>query len=459
MDVEVDNICKVLVPKTGDTSNAFIRDDALRALECMVDFSSPKRSLAALTAIGANHKNSVVRSACAQLIRRLVENLGAESCLKEQPREFGEKLINALTKFAADSQPQPRMHGKAALALLALSGKEFQQFIGENFNDQQRKNISKVSVNMDSGKASANSSAAGSRQSSMTRNNSMRRKLTKISENDAQDLSNVCSLLTSSDWESRADGLDKFTQLSSSCPDHLAKNPKILEAYTQRLNDINSKVAYQALTDLPKIISDLKVYASENGLRPMINDMMRNLSAQLPSKNEENRQLALQGFVEAIKSFDICQNLLEQGKIKLTVMNAMPVLADLLKNYNQDLNSKYSTNAFIEQLHKQMGRKTFLDACSNLPIQQKTLLTILFYYCIFANPVLLWPHCLHVLAQFSCIKDEEVWQSPSLRHNMQWAASDLSYKLSRLSMQESRKVIGPMMDLLIRCLLDTLTNL
>lgn len=52
MDGEVDVVCRVLVPKTGDTSNAFIRDDALRALEALVDHVTPRRSLWAIAATG-----------------------------------------------------------------------------------------------------------------------------------------------------------------------------------------------------------------------------------------------------------------------------------------------------------------------------------------------------------------------------------------------------------------------
>lgn len=53
MDPEVDKVCQVLVAKTGDASNAFTREGALRALECMVDFVTPYKALFGLTATGA----------------------------------------------------------------------------------------------------------------------------------------------------------------------------------------------------------------------------------------------------------------------------------------------------------------------------------------------------------------------------------------------------------------------
>lgn len=53
MDPEVDKICQVLVAKTGDASNAFIREEALKALECMVDFVTPSKALCGFATIGA----------------------------------------------------------------------------------------------------------------------------------------------------------------------------------------------------------------------------------------------------------------------------------------------------------------------------------------------------------------------------------------------------------------------
>lgn len=125
MDPEVERVCTVLMAKTGDTSNAFMREGATRALESMVDYVSPQRSLSSIVATGAryslgyatllpyidllhfSHKSATVRSACSQLMLRLVENLGSSKTLANPP-EFVEKVLVTAVQFSNDNQPQPR---------------------------------------------------------------------------------------------------------------------------------------------------------------------------------------------------------------------------------------------------------------------------------------------------------------------------------------------------------------
>lgn len=74
---------------------------------------------------------------------------------------------------------------------------------------------------------------------------------------------------------------------------------QILEGFMQRLNDINGKVSSRALTILPSVLSLLAPHLSEK-LRPVSNEMVKNLAAQIPSKNDEIRTLALKSFDSAI---------------------------------------------------------------------------------------------------------------------------------------------------------------
>ncbi|EFO13497.1 hypothetical protein LOAG_15032, partial [Loa loa] len=53
MDSDIEKVCLVLMQKAGDVTNAFIRDDATIALEKMIKYVSPGRSLNALVIAGA----------------------------------------------------------------------------------------------------------------------------------------------------------------------------------------------------------------------------------------------------------------------------------------------------------------------------------------------------------------------------------------------------------------------
>ena len=66
-----------------------------------------------------------------------------------------------------------------------------------------------------------------------------------------------------------------------------------------RLNDINGKVANQAMdTHMRSLGSMGRQYSSEAGLKPVLQQMVNALMAHLPSKSDDQRQLA-QASIEA----------------------------------------------------------------------------------------------------------------------------------------------------------------
>lgn len=75
----------------------------------------------------------------------------------------------------------------------------------------------------------------------------------------------------------------------------------MLETYMQRLNDINGKVALQALDNLPTVLTKIQPHVAD-ALRPVSTEMVKNLTAQLPSKNEDIRSAAEKCFNASIKT-------------------------------------------------------------------------------------------------------------------------------------------------------------
>lgn len=62
-----------------------------------------------------------------------------------------------------------------------------------------------------------------------------------------------------------------------------------------RLNDINGKVAAQALQNLPALLENLSPNMGDSA-RPVAAEMIKSLTSQLPCKNEEIRRMAQNGF-------------------------------------------------------------------------------------------------------------------------------------------------------------------
>lgn len=69
----------------------------------------------------------------------------------------------------------------------------------------------------------------------------------------------------------------------------------------QRLNDINSKVALQALESLPSVLTKIQPHVAE-ALRPVSTEMIKNLTSQLPCKNDDIRKSAENGLDASIKT-------------------------------------------------------------------------------------------------------------------------------------------------------------
>ncbi len=106
MDKDLDQICKILVPKGGE-SNAFIREDVDKALDSMVQNVSPQRALCALINAGSSHKSANVRKATAMHLGRLVEKMGPGRVLSGV-KDITDKILPTAARLALDNAQETR---------------------------------------------------------------------------------------------------------------------------------------------------------------------------------------------------------------------------------------------------------------------------------------------------------------------------------------------------------------
>ncbi|NXX75226.1 TGRM2 protein, partial [Urocolius indicus] len=106
MDCEVDSIAQVLLQKMGD-SNKFIQEAASKSLGLMVMNVTPTRAMSALIAIGAQHRNVLVRKCAAEHLLTVVEKMGAKKVLSGT-HSSASLLVYIVGKLAQDCHPDVR---------------------------------------------------------------------------------------------------------------------------------------------------------------------------------------------------------------------------------------------------------------------------------------------------------------------------------------------------------------
>ncbi|CAI4224829.1 unnamed protein product [Auanema sp. JU1783] len=117
MDPEVDKCASILMNKTGDVSNAFIRDDASAALEKLAAYSSPYKAMIAILNAGSSSKNNTIRAACAQFVDKLINRIGTSQLLSNT--DHLSNVLPHLISFAKDRNPHVRQQGKQSLLKLS----------------------------------------------------------------------------------------------------------------------------------------------------------------------------------------------------------------------------------------------------------------------------------------------------------------------------------------------------
>ncbi|EDW11009.2 LOW QUALITY PROTEIN: uncharacterized protein Dmoj_GI16147 [Drosophila mojavensis] len=117
LELECDDLVCALLHRTADT-NRFLRADATRALESMVDHVQPAKVLNILAAKGAQHQNAVVRTTTAKLMFRLVERLGCDR-IYSMGRENRDKFFTVGANLLLEGSLETRSYAKSLFRALS----------------------------------------------------------------------------------------------------------------------------------------------------------------------------------------------------------------------------------------------------------------------------------------------------------------------------------------------------
>ncbi|KAM4625771.1 TOG array regulator of axonemal microtubules protein 1 [Polymixia lowei] len=308
MDQELEGTAKALLLKAGESST-FIRQDVDVALDCMVQYCTPIRSINALLTGGVGHLSAVVRKCTAQHLANLIEKVGAARILSGG-KDLTDRILPAVTKLAQDSSQEARYFGRQMLLFLS-SHRDFEKILRKYISDKDLATVrdivytlkTKGEMPQDTPSARGRRLLPGSgtvRASSLTKEplnhtNSCSSQLCSNMDK-AEYIGHISALLGSKDFRERIKGID---QLEADCQ----HNPNmvinsifpVFDAFKARLQESNSKVNLYALESLHKIISMMKDNLSQvvNILVPAIVDN------HLNSKNNAIYSAAI-GAIDAL---------------------------------------------------------------------------------------------------------------------------------------------------------------
>ncbi|XP_011164293.1 uncharacterized protein LOC105199069 isoform X2 [Solenopsis invicta] len=110
IDQDLDDIAGPLLHRTADT-NRFLRADSNAALDQMMQYLPPHKTIAIIVLRGASHQNSIVRAATARLLSDITDRIGPDHIMI-LPRDVRDKMLNAGAKLLMDGNLDARNHAK-----------------------------------------------------------------------------------------------------------------------------------------------------------------------------------------------------------------------------------------------------------------------------------------------------------------------------------------------------------
>uniref|UniRef100_A0A915PW11 TOG domain-containing protein n=1 Tax=Setaria digitata TaxID=48799 RepID=A0A915PW11_9BILA len=307
MDSDIEKICSVLMQKAGDVSNAFIRDDATVALEEMVKHVSPGRSLNALVIAGAKSKNNTIRACCASLLVKLVERMGPLNVVNNA--EFS-RFVTSLLLFAGDANATVRRIGKYGIKLLSQNNELFDDAVRKSLKEGDRQNLREVLEAINRRGLEESLDSASISLGPISRSGSIRRfgsngRDAPIPQGAQQDLLEIRSNLTASEWQRRIKGLKEFSEAVMKNDRTTISDMKVLSAFVGRTSDINFKVSVEAMETLITILPKLsRQFSKEASMKAVLYQLINSLMSHLASRSEGHRQHAKLCFEEITKYID-----------------------------------------------------------------------------------------------------------------------------------------------------------
>ncbi|XP_043950422.1 uncharacterized protein LOC108036858 [Drosophila biarmipes] len=141
LQLECDDLVCALLHRTADT-NRFLRADATRALESMVDHLQPQKVLNILAAKGAQHQNALVRTTSAKLLFRLVERLGSDR-IYAMGRESRDKFFVVGANLLLEGSLETRSYAKSLFRALS-EHHNYQRLLLEVIPPRTYRNVEKT---------------------------------------------------------------------------------------------------------------------------------------------------------------------------------------------------------------------------------------------------------------------------------------------------------------------------
>ncbi|XP_034473873.1 uncharacterized protein LOC117781228 [Drosophila innubila] len=141
LEVECDDLVCALLHRTADT-NRFLRADATRALESMVDHLQAPKVLNILTTKGAQHQNALVRTTTAKLLFRLVERLGSDR-IYAMARESRDKFFMVGANLLLEGSLETRSYAKSLFRALSEHA-SYQRLLLEVIPARTYRNVEKT---------------------------------------------------------------------------------------------------------------------------------------------------------------------------------------------------------------------------------------------------------------------------------------------------------------------------
>ncbi|XP_039386026.1 TOG array regulator of axonemal microtubules protein 2 isoform X2 [Mauremys reevesii] len=300
MDQEVEEITRVLLHKTGDSSE-FIQKAADRSLGIMVGSVTPMRAMAALMAGGVNHRNPPVRKCAAEHLLTVMEQIGAEKLLSGT-RDNTELLVQTLVKLAQDCNQDTRFYGRKMLNVL-MPHPKFDGYLKQSLPSHNLRNVMATikQKGMEDNvseppsakgrRESRNSSlttsqdslpsSEGSRSDTLAPAQPVVRRSSLRSVEAMEQLKELNKLLMAKEFQTRMEGVTLLVEHCRNNPQFVSANiVQIFDAFTLRLQDSNKKVNQHALESAASMIPILK-----DGLHPVVVSMVTVVTDNLNSKN------------------------------------------------------------------------------------------------------------------------------------------------------------------------------
>ncbi|KAM4770833.1 TOG array regulator of axonemal microtubules protein 2 [Rhinophrynus dorsalis] len=305
MDPEVEEITRVLLNKIGDT-NDFIREEADKSLEIMVENVSPSKTLSALIAGGVSHRNSSVRKCSAKYLLGVVEQLGGEKLLSGS-RDNTDTLLRILVKLTQDGQQDTRFYGRRMFSLLMSHPKfegQMERLIpSHDLRDLMATIKQKECTDSVLETPSARSqrmlqkSSAVSSQESQTSDQGLSRPIEPVNEGQespvarrqpvraaevSEQLKELSKLLTAKEFQSKMDGVTLLLEHCKNNHKFVTSNiTQIFDSFNPRLQDANKKVNQYALESAIVMIPLLKD-SLHHVLVPLVTVVTDNLNSKNP---------------------------------------------------------------------------------------------------------------------------------------------------------------------------------